>query len=203
MEFIDQIMLYINTNVSLAPYIIFGLLLLAGFNIPISEDVMLFTSAILAAKNPEYLYPLFFAVFLGAYFSDLICYGFIGRYLGPKIFGIKFFASMVTQERLDTVNAFFKKYGVFTLIFGRFVPFGFRNALFLSAGLGKMNAWKFALSDLIAATISCVVYFTVYYKFGEAAIEYIKKSNYVIGSVALAVILGFAIKKWKKKRVTN
>lgn len=203
MEFIDQIMVYINTNVHMAPYIIFGLLLLAGFNIPVSEDLMLFTSAILAAKNPEYLYPLFTAVFLGAYLSDLICYGFIGRYLGPKIFGIKFFASMVTQERLDTVNAFFKKYGVFTLIFGRFVPFGFRNALFLSAGLGKMNAWKFAISDLIAATISCIVYFTVYYKFGESAIEYIKKSNYVIGAVALAIISGVLITKWKKKRVTN
>ncbi|MFG1484079.1 DedA family protein [Halobacteriovorax sp. HFRX-2_2] len=201
MEFIDQIMLYINTHVHMAPFIIFGLLLLAGFNIPISEDLMLFTSAILAAKNPEYLYPLFIGVFLGAYLSDLICYGFIGRYLGPKIFGIKFFASMVTPERLDTVNAFFKKYGVFTLIFGRFVPFGFRNALFLSAGLGRMNAWKFALSDLLAASISCVVYFTVYYKFGETAIEYIKKSNYVIGAVALAVILGIVVSKWKKKDV--
>ncbi|EPZ52076.1 SNARE-like domain protein [Bacteriovorax sp. BAL6_X] len=201
MEFIDQIMLYINTHVHMAPFIIFGLLLLAGFNIPISEDLMLFTSAILAAKNPEYLYPLFIGVFLGAYLSDLICYGFIGRYLGPKIFGIKFFASMVTPERLDTVNAFFKKYGVFTLIFGRFVPFGFRNALFLSAGLGRMNAWKFALSDLLAASISCVVYFTVYYKFGETAIEYIKKSNYVIGAVALAVILGVIVSKWKKRDV--
>ncbi|POB15462.1 DedA family protein [Halobacteriovorax sp. DA5] len=197
----DQIMLYINTHVHMAPFIIFGLLLLAGFNIPISEDVMLFTSAILAAKNPDYLYPLFFGVFLGAYLSDLICYGFIGRYLGPKIFKIKFFASMVTPERLDMVNAFFKKYGVFTLIFGRFVPFGFRNALFLSAGLGRMNAWKFALSDLLAATVSCVVYFTVYYKFGETAIEYIKKSNYVIGAVALAVILGVIVSKWKKKNV--
>ncbi|MGI4993680.1 DedA family protein [Halobacteriovorax sp. GFR7] len=201
MEFIDQIMLYINTHVHMAPFIIFGLLLLAGFNIPISEDLMLFTSAILAAKNPDYLYPLFFGVFLGAYLSDLICYGFIGRYLGPKIFKINFFASMVTQERLDMVNAFFKKYGVFTLIFGRFVPFGFRNALFLSAGLGRMNAWKFALSDLLAATVSCVVYFTVYYKFGETAIEYIKKSNYVIGAVALAVILGIVVSKWKKKDV--
>lgn len=202
MEFIDQIMLYINTNVHIAPYIIFGLLILAGFNIPVSEDLMLFTSAILAAKNPDYLYPLFAGVFLGAYLSDLICYGFIGRYLGPKIFRIKFFASMVTPERLDMVNAFFKKYGVFTLIFGRFVPFGFRNALFLSAGLGRMNAWKFALSDLLAAVVSCVVYFTVYYKFGEAAIEYIKKSNYVIGSVALAVILGILITKWRKKDVS-
>ncbi|MFG1515811.1 DedA family protein, partial [Halobacteriovorax sp. ZH3_bin.1] len=201
MEFIDQIMLYINTHVHMAPFIIFGLLLLAGFNIPISEDLMLFTSAILAAKNPDYLYPLFFGVFLGAYLSDLICYGFIGRYLGPKIFKINFFASMVTQERLDMVNAFFKKYGVFTLIFGRFVPFGFRNALFLSAGLGRMNAWKFALSDLLAATVSCVVYFTVYYQFGETAIEYIKKSNYVIGAVALAVILGIVVSKWKKKDV--
>ena len=199
MEFFNEAMQMINANVAMAPYIIFGLLFLAGFNIPVSEDVMLFTSAMLAAKNPDHLWPLFTGVFAGAYISDLICYGFLGRYLGQKLFKINFFANMVSQERLDTINSFFKKYGVFTLIFGRFIPFGVRNGLFLAAGLGKMNAWKFALSDLLACTISCVTYFWVYYTYGETAIYYVKKGNYVIAALALAIVGGIVVKKLKKK----
>jgi len=200
-EYFNQAMQLINSNIDMAPYIIFGLLFLAGFNIPVSEDLMLFTTAILAAKNPDYLWPLFAAVFAGAYVSDLICYGLIGRYFGPKLFKIKFFASMISPEKLEKINFFFKKYGVWTLIFGRFVPFGFRNGLFLSAGLGKMNAVKFALSDLLACTISCVTFFTIYYKYGETAIEYVKKSNYVIGGIAAVVIIALLLKKRKEATI--
>lgn len=202
MEFFNEAMMMINANVAMAPFIIFGLLFLAGFNIPVSEDLMLFTAAILAAKNPDYMWPLFFAVFAGAYISDLICYGFIGRYLGPKLFKIKFFASMISPEKLDKINSFFKKYGVWTLIFGRFVPFGFRNGLFLSAGLGKMNAWKFAISDLIACTISCVSFFAIYYNYGETAIEYVKKSNYFFAAMAVAVVAGVLFKKKKQAKAS-
>jgi len=203
MEFFNEAMIMINANVTMAPYIIFGLLFLAGFNIPVSEDLMLFTSAILAAKNPDHLWPLFAAVFAGAYISDMICYGFIGRYVGPKLFKIKFFASMITPEKLEKINSFFKKYGVWTLILGRFVPFGFRNGLFLSAGLAKMNAWKFAISDLVACTISCVTYFYIYYTFGETAIEYVKKSNYFIAAIAVAIVTGVIISKKRKAKLSE
>ena len=66
---------FIQENGANAHFIIFGLLLLAGFNIPVSEDGMLFISALIATKFPENFYLLFFGVYLGAYFSDLICYG--------------------------------------------------------------------------------------------------------------------------------
>lgn len=189
---------YIYANANNAPYIIFGLLLLAGFNIPVSEDIMLFTSALLAVKNPDLLYPLFFAVFAGAYISDVICYGFMGRFLGEKIFKIKFFKSMAPPEKIEQVNKFYAKYGIITLILGRFIPFGVRNALFLTAGLGKMNAVKFCVADFIACTISCLSFFALYYTFGESVIEYVKKFNVIIFSVAIIVGLIFFLKNRKK-----
>ncbi|MDD0853798.1 DedA family protein [Halobacteriovorax sp. GB3] len=189
----------IQANIAMAPFLIFGLLFLAGFNIPVSEDAMLFISAILAAKNPEYTTSLFIGVFAGAYISDLICYGFMGRYLGNKIFKIKFFANMAPPERIEKVSNFYKKYGILTLILGRFIPFGVRNALFLTAGLGKMNALKFAISDLIACTISCVSFFYLYYTFGETVISYVKQANTIIFAIFIAVALGLFIKKKKQK----
>lgn len=188
----------IQNNVQYAHFIIFGALLLAGFNIPVSEDAMLFISALIASKNPEYLPHLFVAVYMGAYLSDIICYG-LGRVLGPKLFEIKFFAKMASQDKIDKISLFYEKYGIVTLIFGRFIPFGVRNALFLTAGLGKMNAVKFALSDLLACTISTVCFFSLYYKFGESVIEYVKEGNIILFSLVAVVLTVYLIIKRKRR----
>lgn len=190
---------FVQANVAFAPYAFLGLLLLAGLNLPISEDLMLLTSALLAIKNPDMKYELFAGVFLGAYLSDLLCYGFMGRFLGPKIFQIKFFSKMINQEKLDKINSFYSRFGVITLIAGRFIPFGVRNALFLTAGLGKMNALKFAISDLIACTISSVFFFWLYFTYGESVIDIVKKGNMILFAVFAAAGLGWFIHKKVRK----
>ena len=191
---------FVQANVQYAPYAFFGLLFLAGFNLPVSEDLMLFSSALIAIKNPEMKYQLFTGVFLGAYISDLICYALMGRYLGQKIFKIKFFSKMITDEKLEKVNAFYSKYGIFTLLIGRFIPFGVRNALFLTAGLGKMNAWKFAISDLIACVVSCVFFFWLYFTYGESVVGVVAKGNKILFGVVALSLSGFFIHKKIRQR---
>ncbi len=191
---------FVQGNVQYAPYAFFGLLLLAGFNLPISEDLMLLSSALIAIKNPDMKVELFMSVFLGAYLSDLICYAFMGRYLGEKMFRIKFFANMVSDQRLKKINSFYTRYGVLTLIIGRFIPFGVRNALFITAGLGKMNALKFALSDLLACLISCTFFFWLYFSYGESVIDIVKKGNLILFTIAAAAITGWFIHKKIRER---
>ncbi len=194
----EDLIQLIQANIHNAHFIIFGLLLLAGFNIPVSEDAMLFISALLASKNSEYLPHLFIAVYMGAYLSDLICYS-LGRILGPKLFEIRFFANMVPPERIEKIHSFYDRYGIVTLLVGRFIPFGVRNGLFLTAGLGKMNFLKFSLSDLLACTISTVFFFTLYYHYGTTVIEYVKEGNLIVFSV-VAIALGiYFIRKRRRK----
>lgn len=195
----EEIIQYAQAHIHYAPYLIFGLLLLAGLNIPVSEDAMLFISAILASSNPGYTPYLFIGVYLGAYFSDLICYS-LGRFLGPKLFEIKFFANMVPPERITKIHGFYEQYGVITLIFGRFIPFGVRNGLFLTAGLGSMDFQKFALADLLACTISTVFFFTLYYHYGIAVIEYVKEGNIAVFTIAAIAV---AVFYYKKKQDNN
>ena len=183
-KMMEELIQIIQANIQYAHFMIFGTLLLAGLNIPVSEDAMLFISAIIASQHPEYLAQLFIGVYLGAYFSDLICYC-LGGVIGPKLFEIRFFANMVPPERITKISAYYEKYGVVTLILGRFIPFGVRNALFLTAGLGKMNFIKFALSDLLACTISSISFFSLYYFYGESVIAYIKQGNMLLFSLAL------------------
>lgn len=194
----EELLLQIQALAADNPWIIFPIMLLGGLNIPVSEDGMLFVAGVIAAQSPEKMWSLFLAVYLGAYGADLICYS-LGRFLGPKFFKIKLFANMVPQERLDKISGFYAKYGIWTLIIGRFIPFGVRNGLFLTAGLSKMNALKFALSDLVAATISCSVYFTLFYKYGESVMESIKRFNLVIFALAVIFALYIFIKKRKEK----
>ena len=193
----DTLVDLIQNHIDYAPSIIFGILLLAGFNIPVSEDGMLFIAASLAIKNPEILANLFLAVYLGAYFSDLICYG-LGRTLGPKILEMKFFARMIRQSQIDKIHDYYQRYGILTLIFGRFIPFGVRNGLFLTAGLGKMGVIKFACSDLFACTISTVSFFWLYYHFGTAVIEYVMEFNIIIFITALIIAGYFFLRKRKR-----
>ena len=77
--------------------------MLAGFNIPVPEDGMLFLAGILAAKHPEMTEKLFVGVFL-AHSADMICYG-VARFLGPRLYKIKWFAKMVSKERMAKVNS--------------------------------------------------------------------------------------------------
>jgi len=199
-DLMQQLIEFISQHIAHAHWIIFGSLLLAGFNLPVSEDAMLFISGWLASLHPEYFYHLFFGVFMGAYLSDLICY-YLGRSLGPKLWNIKFFANMVSKEQIDKVAYFYAKYGIITLILGRFIPFGVRNALFLTAGLGRMNFVKFALSDLLACTISSTTFFALYYNFGEKVIGYVKKGNQMLFiAVIIAAAIWFIMHKRKSRQ---
>lgn len=200
MEFIEQATLFIQSNVASAPYAMFGLLLLAGFNLPVPEDLMLFISGVMAAKNPEHGLALYTGVLMGAYWSDVISYGFMGRYLGDRIFKIKFFSKMVTPAQIEKLGGFFEKYGVLTLVIGRFIPFGVRNAMFITAGITKMSPLKFMLGDLLACIISCSTYFYLYYTYGEAVVEVVKKGNIVIFSVFALASVGYLVKKKMKKK---
>ncbi|MDI1230662.1 MAG: DedA family protein [Methylobacter sp.] len=186
----------IQTNIPYAPYIIFGALMLAGLNIPISEDAMLFVSAVLASTYPDYLVQFFIAVYLGAYLSDLVCY-WLGRILGAKLFEIRFFANRVSAQRIGKIHLFYEKHGLITILVGRFIPFGVRNGLFLTAGLGRMNFLKFALADLTACTITTISYFSLYYHYGNSVIDYIKTGNKIVFAVAvtLTAIIYYLFKK--------
>ncbi len=154
---------FILEHASYAHWIIFSALMLAGFNVPISEDLMIIISAVLAATVvPENTYKLFIFLFLGCYISDWVCY-WIGRKLGPKLWDIAWFARTFDRKRLDQIQRYYQKYGFRTLLIGRFIPFGVRNGLFLAAGMGKMHFGKFLLSDGIACALSNSTLFLLAY----------------------------------------
>ncbi|MDR3623805.1 MAG: DedA family protein [Chlamydiales bacterium] len=191
-----------------AYWIIFISLILAGFNLPISEDLMLVTSGWLAsAVIPEHALKLWIAVFAGAFLSDWIAY-WTGRLLGPRLLTMRWISKVVKQERIDKMHKFYEKWGFFAFLVGRFVPFGVRNCLFISAGMGHMSFPKFLLIDGVAALCSTTSAFYLAYTFGqhyEPIWEYIKTYDIAFISAIAIVLVTLAGIIWynKTKRVTS
>jgi membrane-associated protein len=196
----DHILSMIQHHVQYAPWIAFGALMLAGFNIPVSEDATIIICASLAAKYPEQKVPLFLGAYAGAYLSDLVAYT-IGRKLGPHLWDIKWFANMVSKSMVTKIGHYYDRYGVITLIFGRFIPFGVRNGLFMTAGLGKMRFAKFAAADLLACTISNLTLFTLTYKLGKKfMLGQVAQANKIIFILALIIITIILLVTYGKKK---
>ena len=190
MEWLEQILGMINSNAALAPWLIFSLLAISGFNLPIPEDLVIFAAAGLGLEHPDLVWPLFYGLFFGVLCGDFICYG-LGRYFGPKLAQLSWFSSMLAPERLDKVDGFYRRYGSFALIIGRFIPFGVRNALLLAAGLGRMPMARFLVADVIAVGLSTSVYYSLYLTYGAQALRFIQEHQavFLLGGLSALVCL--------------
>lgn len=198
----DSILEYIALHAHQAHWIIFGLIMLAGLNVPLSEDLLMITGgAIVSSYLPDYAYLIFFWLFLACWWSAWEAY-WIGRLLGPKLYQIRWFNWVLTPKKIDRLHHYYEKFGVFTFLVGRFIPGGVRNALFMSAGLGKMPFLKFILRDLPACFLSASFLFYLGYLFGEnhtRMIEYFRSYNQVaIGLLASVGALLLIVRSLKK-----
>src|SRR5690348_4166687 len=137
----ESILHFICENSHNAHWIIFLLLMLAGFNVPISEDLMLLIGGIISSTcfvdptNFDTLY-LYIWIYFGCWLSAWEAY-WVGRLLGPKLYDIKWFSHVITLKRIERLHHYYEKFGIFTFVVGRFMPGGVRNALFMTSGLGK------------------------------------------------------------------
>jgi membrane protein DedA with SNARE-associated domain len=186
-----------------AHWIFFLLLMLAGLNLPISEDIILLTGGAIASTCiPDHTLRLYIWIYLGCWISAWEVY-WIGRLLGPKLYQFKWIRTFITPERVDRLHHYYEKFGVFTFIFGRFIPGGMRNALFLSCGLGKMPFVKFILRDGFAALISTMTLFTIGYQFGKnyhTMIMYVKTYNMIAALIVIAALAIFTLLFWLNSR---
>lgn len=198
---IQQLEVLAQTHIHLIPFIIFGLLMLAGMNFPISEDLLIFITAIIAVQNPSYAPWLYLALFLGALVSDLVAYS-IGRFLGPKLFYFPMFKKLMSKDKLHRMANFYNKYGLGVIVVGRFIPFGVRNLMFITAGLGKANFFKFLIADLTAVFVTVTSYFLLFYHFGEAMLDFLKRMNVFIFLIfIISISIYLLIKKRKKQKL--
>lgn len=203
----DSIISWVIAHASMAHFFFFGLLMLAGLCIPISEDLVVISAGVLASTTiPENTYWLFLSVFLGSYLSDFEAYA-IGRFGGRRLIKNRWFSRHISEVRVNKLQSFYARYGFWTLLIGRFIPFGVRNALFITSGLGRMPFWRFCLADGIACFISNTALFSLAYWLGNnyaLLIEAMQLMHIALfTTAALVATIGFVWYKRKSKEKSS
>jgi len=198
----ETLLQWLSLHADNAHFIIFGLLVLTGFSLPISEELMLIATGVLASSViPDNTIHLFLAGLLGCYFSDCVAY-WLGRRMGVKLYNVKWLPFSLTEKRVAKMKWFYDNYGFLTLFVGRFIPFGVRNCIFMTAGIGKMHFGKFAASDAVGCLFFSTLIFALAYSFGknyEIVSQVMHQSNLIIFALFLVGAIGvgmyFAFRK--------
>jgi membrane protein DedA with SNARE-associated domain len=199
MEYLTQL---ITQHAHNAHWYLFTALVLAGFNIPFSADLLILLAAILAATVlPENTWLLFASVSVGCYLSAMCAYWF-GRLLCTTLIKTKFFSKLISFKRLSKIKSFYDKYGLWTLIVGRFIPFGVRNCIFMSSGMSKVHFGKFILMDALACTLWSSTLFYLCFTLGQnhaVLWQHLKRFNLLIFAAFSVTVIGFIWYKNRKK----
>lgn len=200
----ESVVIWLCEHAEHAPLLIFWLLVLAGFSLPLSEDILVIASGVLASTViPERTVVLFLAALLGSFVSDIIAYA-IGRFFRERIHGMKWFKSR--QNTVDKVKVFYKKYGIWALVIGRCIPFGFRNGIFMTAGAAKMRFATFFISDAISCTLFSGTLFFLAYSFGanfELLYTYVFQAGLIVAALVALAIGGYSIVSWRKRKAVR
>jgi len=150
-----------------APEILFFLLLIAGLNIPISEDILLITGgAITSLCIPDHHIKMFLFAFMGCWMSAWAAYS-LGRFFGPKLYEFKWFHRWINPQSVKDIHDKIEHYGLPLFFVIRFIPGGVRNTFFMTCGLGKMPFKYFIIRDGLAALLASTILFHIGYEFAE------------------------------------
>lgn len=110
-------------------------------------------------------YSLIVPLLIAAAIMGNQCNYAIGRYFGPRVFqweNSRFF----NRRAFDQAHAFYEKYGGFTLIAARFMPFLRTFAPFV-AGVAHMTRSKFTFFDITGGMLWVISIVTAGYFFGN------------------------------------
>ena len=119
-------------------------------------DSMIFAAATLSARTDSVLniHLIVLLMTLAAFSGDVVNYS-IGSYVGPKVYEKNH--RIVNRDRLNKTKNYFKKHGVRTIIYARFIPVVRTFAPFV-AGVGEMSYKRFMLFNFIGGLSWVAIY---------------------------------------------
>lgn len=174
--------------------------LLVGLFLP--GDTLLFTAGILSAKNVVSLPVVIVICFAAAVIGDSFGY-YLGKRFGQRIFlknDPHFMDSYLNKENLEKTRGFFKKYGVKTIFFARYVPI-VRTIAPTLAGTADMDYKKFLAYNVLGALAWVITVTLAGFFFGTLipdALEII--SVVIIGIIIVSAAAPFIYKRMRRKK---
>jgi len=181
--------------------LVFGILLLCGFGLPIPEDITLIAGGLMAYYQKADVFVMIGVGLAGVMIGDGVMF-FVGKKFGHRVFEWKWMAKILHADRLEMVKDKLKNHGYKVIFSARFMP-GVRSLVFLSSGALGIPYRIFLLFDGLAALISVPAIVYSCYAFGgqiDKAVGIIKNAEHGILAFIAIVILYFVVKYFLKKR---
>lgn len=189
----------VTSNLELyGPLAVLFLLMLSGFGLPVSEDLVIVPAGLLVGQGDMPLVPTLFAAWLGVAFSDCMWFVLCHRY-GAYLIHKPWFKRMIHPRRLLEAKHQVETRGVWVIVMARFIP-GSRTPTITIAGLLHLPFWQFFTATLLCVSITAPLQLGLGYliSLGLGAQRLADLVLYFIaGAMAVALVV-FAVRWWKQ-----
>jgi membrane protein DedA with SNARE-associated domain len=186
-------------------------MVLSAFGLPIPEEIVLISAGFVGHMS---LHPADFPppyagapsvdvkVLAAVAFFAVICSDFLiyqlGKRFGPRLFKMRWFARFISDESLEKIQRWTRKYGAWTVVIFRFTP-GVRFPGHLMCGAMGLSPWRFLAVDTIAAGLSVPTQVLLVSLYGETILLYFKPFKlYLLAAFATALLGFFAYKLFQR-----
>jgi membrane protein DedA with SNARE-associated domain len=185
--------------------LLFAVVLLESFGIPLPGETALIAFGILASQGNYSIVWVIVVAAAGAIVGDNLGYWLIGRWGGRALFERWAFLRRYSERFLPAAERLMRKHGGKTVFFGRFVTVLRYTAAWV-AGIGRMAWWKFLFWNAAGGIIWATAVGLVAYYSGHAAADAIQRYGiYAAAGIAVALVVGWFVthtgKKWLEKRL--
>jgi membrane protein DedA with SNARE-associated domain len=197
--------------------VVFSVLVLCGFGLPLPEDVVLVTGGLLAWRASDLevatiggllsdvgLHTMVLFGLAGILVGDSIIY-LAGRKLGQRLAEFRPLRRIITPQKLTEAEKLLRRRGAVVVIISRFLP-GLRAPTYFTVGHAKVPYWEFLFFDGAAAAISAPLWVCLGFYFGSNIAEALRASarfsHYILAAI-LVVAAGLGIRWWKKRRAAQ
>jgi membrane protein DedA with SNARE-associated domain len=193
--------------------VVFLILLLCGFGLPMPEDVVLVTGGVIAwlaspleqvslrAMLHHRALAAMVVIGVGGILAGDSAIYWLGRRLGSHIAEHRLLRRIVPPEKMERVETLLRRRGKIVVMVARFLP-GLRAPTYFTVGHARLPYWQFVLFDGLAALVSAPLWVCLGFWFGSdierAAREASRFGHYVL--LALAVVLTALLVRWLAAR---
>jgi membrane protein DedA with SNARE-associated domain len=197
--------------------VVFSVLLLCGFGLPLPEDVILVAGGLLAWRASDLEVATLSAMLHDGGLLSMVGFGLAGilagdsviylagRKLGNRVAEFGPLRRLITPEKMTEAEQLLRRRGAVVVVIARFLP-GLRAPTYFTVGHAKLPFWEFFLFDAAAAAVSAPLWVCLGFYFGSNIAEALRASSrfshYILAAV-LAVVAGLGIRWWQKRRAAK
>lgn len=184
---------------------LFAALIAAGMGVPLPEDIVFISGAILAQRGITDLYTTVAVLAVGVLLGDSILF-FLARRIGPAIYQRAFVKRVMPPDRREWIEDKIRRYGGLVVFCARHVA-GFRGPTFAVCAIHGISYPTFLFFDALALAVSLPLFMALGWWFSDtldAALSEAASASRLImlGVVGLVllVMVGHAIRSWWTQR---